>query len=87
MRKRGMWGDLLGNTAVLAGFAIIFIILNQIHEYNLKPQAIGDGVDSTSMDLLELAWLILPVSIFLGWLYTNIEDGKQGSRLGGYDGL
>ena len=81
-----MWGNLLASLSILAGFAIVFIILNQIHEYSLKPQAIDDGVDSDSMDLIELGYTVLPVLVFLGWLYTQIEEGRKMNR-GGYNGL
>lgn len=80
--KGQVWSEYMLGLFVIFAVTVLYIILNQVYEANLYPNAIEDGVDSTNLNWIDTAWEIWPIPVAITVLFSIIQAGRRqaGSR-------
>ena len=71
-----LWTEFFGGLVILFGVAAIFLILNQIYQFNLVPAAIQVGTDVTTVGYLNTAWRFFPVVVLVTFIFAVISKAK-----------
>lgn len=69
---------------VLVTCGLLFVILNQVYQEQLKPNAIAQGVYAPNANIIDYAWEILLVAVVIAVVYSWINTARR--RMGyGYE--
>ena len=71
--NRGLWTDFMTGIFIIAAVTIIYIILQQTYEFEIKDYGVEHGVDTTNANYIDIAWSFLPVPIMIGFLFMIIK--------------
>jgi len=76
-RKGSLYGEIMTGIFLLAGMTVMYIILQQVYEYNLYPEAVENGADATNLNLIDIAWDMWPIPVVLAILWAMINAGRS----------
>ena len=82
MRGRVMWGSFMEGVFTIAAVTIMYIILQQTYEYNIKPYGVDKGADTVNASYIDMAWDFWPIPVMLAFFFMIIKKGTQ-NRAGG----
>jgi len=78
MRNRGsLYASIMVAVFALAAVTIIYIIFDQIYEYNIQPHGVRKGVDATNAELIDTAWTMLPIPILIAVVFGMWTAGRE----------
>ena len=80
--NRGLWGDFIQGIFVLAAVTMMYIILQQTYEYNIKPHGVDKGADTVNASYIDMAWDFWPIPVVMAFFFMIIKTGNQ-NKVGG----
>lgn len=83
-RKGQLWTEWISGIIILFIVTTLYIILNQVYDAELYPEAIEDGVDATNLSIIDLGWKIFLIPVLLSVTLGVVAVGRKQSRGGGY---
>lgn len=78
----GEW--MIGLFGGIVAMSIIYIILYQAYDADLRPQGVEDGVDATNLSWIDIGWEMLLIPVGIAVFYGMVNSGRR-RRLAGYE--
>lgn len=86
MNNRGqLWTEFFYSIMILAIVGMLYIVLDQVFQYNLKPQVLKWGVHANNAATLESAWAIVLLFVAFAFIYGMIDTARKKPSEYGYN--
>jgi hypothetical protein len=72
-----LWPEIMIGVFMLAAVGVLYIILDQAWEKDIRPDAITEGTDATNLAIIDAAWDMWPIPVVLAYLFGVLRTGRK----------